>query len=281
MPIRSTPPVPSIASIASHYDSLDRFYRELWGEHVHHGLWLRGDETPEEAVVALSERVIDRLALGPGSQVADIGCGYGATARLLAERTGADVVGLTVSAAQKAYADGCIISRGSVSVRLQEWEKAEFADASLDGAYALESLEHVADKAGLAAKLRRAVKPGGRLVVATWLRSEHVSALSRRHLLDALCREGRQPELVTANSLCATLRQAGFSNLEYEDLTGRVKKTWDVIIGRASWRLLTRPDYRRFLFASKGPDRIFALTALRIWTAFQSGCFRYGFVTCD
>ena len=26
------------ADIASHYDELDRFYRDIWGEHVHHGL---------------------------------------------------------------------------------------------------------------------------------------------------------------------------------------------------------------------------------------------------
>jgi len=27
----------------------DRFYREIWGEHVHHGLWRSGKETPLEA----------------------------------------------------------------------------------------------------------------------------------------------------------------------------------------------------------------------------------------
>ena len=28
--------------VARHYDQLDRFYRELWGEHVHHGFWATG-----------------------------------------------------------------------------------------------------------------------------------------------------------------------------------------------------------------------------------------------
>ncbi len=26
-------------AIADHYDALDPFYRSVWGEHVHHGLW--------------------------------------------------------------------------------------------------------------------------------------------------------------------------------------------------------------------------------------------------
>src|SRR5205085_1479125 len=37
-------------AVARHYDELDHFYRNIWGEHVHHGLWRRGDESPEIAV---------------------------------------------------------------------------------------------------------------------------------------------------------------------------------------------------------------------------------------
>ena len=41
------------AAVAEHYDELDPFYREIWGEHVHHGLWTTGRETPDQAVEAL------------------------------------------------------------------------------------------------------------------------------------------------------------------------------------------------------------------------------------
>src|SRR3712207_8571359 len=72
------------SEVASHYDELDHFYREVWGEHVHHGLWRRGDETPEEAARELALEVADRAAVGAGDRVVDVGGGYGATARLLA-----------------------------------------------------------------------------------------------------------------------------------------------------------------------------------------------------
>jgi hypothetical protein len=39
----------SSAAVARHYDELDPFYRELWGDHVHHGLWTTGLETPAQA----------------------------------------------------------------------------------------------------------------------------------------------------------------------------------------------------------------------------------------
>ena len=50
--ICSSSPV-STEDVADHYDELDPFYREIWGEHVHHGLWESGKETIEEAVVNL------------------------------------------------------------------------------------------------------------------------------------------------------------------------------------------------------------------------------------
>ena len=90
--------------MASHYDELDRFYREIWGEHVHHGLWLRGDETQAQAVRQLAELVAREAAVEKGTRVVDIGCGYGATARLLAEELGAEVTGMTISEAQHTIA---------------------------------------------------------------------------------------------------------------------------------------------------------------------------------
>ncbi len=83
--------------VAAHYDDLDRFYREVWGEHVHHGLWSSGRETPEEATRSLIAVVAEQAALRPGDTVCDVGCGYGGTARVLAGEYGATVTALTVS----------------------------------------------------------------------------------------------------------------------------------------------------------------------------------------
>jgi len=54
------------AAVAQHYDDLDPFYRELWGDHVHHGLWTTGLENPAQAVENLIACVARRLELDPG-----------------------------------------------------------------------------------------------------------------------------------------------------------------------------------------------------------------------
>lgn len=62
-------------AISTHYDELDIFYREFWGEHLHHGLWHSHSETAEEAVKQLIEHVAVVAQITKGSRVCEIGCG--------------------------------------------------------------------------------------------------------------------------------------------------------------------------------------------------------------
>ena len=90
------------AEVAGHYDELDKVYREVWGEHVHHGYFVRGDESIVEATDALTDLVAEKLRITPGMALVDIGCGYAKSAERLAEHFDAQVTGLTVSAEQAA-----------------------------------------------------------------------------------------------------------------------------------------------------------------------------------
>jgi tocopherol O-methyltransferase len=119
---------PTPAAVAAHYDELDRFYREVWGEHVHHGYWATGRESAAEAADALVDLVAERLDLAPGQEVCDIGCGYGATAQRLAERHGVAVTGVTLSAAQAKAAAGRVAARGSLHLVRQDWLTNGFPD---------------------------------------------------------------------------------------------------------------------------------------------------------
>ena len=276
-PSDTPPSPPTNASVAEHYDSLDFLYRDLWGQHVHHGLWTTGRETADQATEAMSRRVLAGLALQPGARVADIGCGYGGTARLAAEIFGARVFGLTLSAAQKRHADTVPVARGTVEIAVRDWREAQLADGSFDALFALESLEHIADKAGFARMARRAVRPGGRVAVTTWLAAERVSPWARRHLLDAVSREASVAALVTVRELRAVFADAGFSEVAVEDLSPQVRKTWSVVLGRLAWRLLTRRAYWSFLRKSQPADRDFARASARIWLAYRTGSFRYGY----
>lgn len=265
----------TIGAVAAHYDDLDSFYREIWGEHVHHGLWLTGRETAEQAAVALIQRLADRLDLRAGLQLCDIGCGYGATARFLAARHDLSVTGVTVSPAQLRIAQSRGATRGSVSVELQDWCGNSFATESFDRAYAIESSEHMADKQRFFDEAFRTLRPDGLFAVCAWLACDGPRPWEVRHLLEPICREGRLPGLGTEAEYRRFGEQAGFRIVAVEDLSAQVSRTWSICIRRAVGKLFTQPRYLRYILDRSATNRIFAVTLLRIMIAYRTRSMRY------
>ena len=264
------------ADVASHYDELDPVYRAVWGEHVHHGLWRSGRESPAEAVEALADLVGERLAPAAGDSLVDIGCGYGATAGRFAARLGVSVTGLTVSLAQHQIAAA---RPGALTFHLRDWLDNRLPDAAFDHAYAIESSEHMTDKPRFFAEAHRVLKPGGRLVVCAWLAAPAPTPWQVRHLLEPICREGRLPSMGSRADYEAMARAAGFELAGYEDLSARVAKTWTLCLRGFAKRLVADPETRRLVFARATRNRLFMLSLPRLIWAYRSGAMRYGIFT--
>lgn len=273
---------PGPDAVERHYGDLDRWYREIWGEHVHHGLWTRGDESAEEAVEALVRRVADEAAIGPGSEVVDIGSGYGATARQLARERDARVTALTLSPTQHRIAlERGPVRPGSPRYLLGDWLANELASESFDAAIAVESSTHMPDLGRALAEAHRVLRSGGRFVACVWLAREGAGGPERRHLLEPICREGRLARLTTAEEYTAALERAGLAVTGVEDLSRRVRRTWTLCIAGALRRIAADPEARRFLLDRAQPERVFARTLVRIWTAYRTGSLRYGLFTAE
>src|SRR4030081_325209 len=83
--------------IIEHYDVVSPYYRSLWGEHLHHGYWIRGDESKEKAQLQLIEHLALLANVKPSADILDIGCGFGASSLYLAKNLNAAVTGITIS----------------------------------------------------------------------------------------------------------------------------------------------------------------------------------------
>ncbi len=265
---------PATSDVVDHYADLDRFYRDVWGEHVHHGLWAAGREDPEEAIEQLVLRVAALARLRPGEAVCDIGSGYGATARLLARRYCARVTALTLVPAQHAFALSVEEEGLRPQYLLGDWLRNSLPGESFDVAIAIESTEHMADKLGAFREICRVLRPGGRAVIAAWCAADAPSAWQMKRLLSPICTEGRLPGMASEAEHRTLLREAGLIVEEVQELTTQVQRTWSVVLGRVFRRILRDPAYRRYL-TSGGRHRIFLLTAARIRLAYQVGAMRY------
>jgi tocopherol O-methyltransferase len=260
------------ASVAGHYDALDRFYREIWGEHVHHGLWADGTETVAQATHAMIDKVASWAALTPGATVADAGCGYGGTSRVLAAEHGCAVTGFTLSEAQAAWARE---RGGGPTYQVRSWLQNGLPDRGSDAVVAIESLSHMIDKPLAFGEAARVLRPGGRLVLVDWMSCEAPSALQRRALLEPIAREGRLPTLCTAAEYAGYMRGAGLRVLHTEDLAPfSPHRTWGIVARRLGRRLATDAQARRFLLGPGNPDRAFACSLARIPLALRTGTMR-------
>jgi len=122
---------------------------------------------------------LDRLAVGPGDRLLDVGCGEGRHCFGALER-GARVVGLDLDADSLRAGYGPLGARARELGRLGAMLRGDafhlpFPDASFDRAICSEVMEHVHDYRAAARELARVVRPGGSAAVTVpTATSEHL-----------------------------------------------------------------------------------------------------------
>ena len=119
---------PHFEDVQSHYDLSDDFFRLFLDPTRTYSCayFERDDLTLEEAQLAKIDLSLGKLGLQPGMTLLDVGCGWGATMRRAVERYDVNVVGLTLSRNQQAYAERAFAetpSDRSRRVLLAGWEQ--------------------------------------------------------------------------------------------------------------------------------------------------------------
>src|ERR1700734_2413933 len=124
----STDLTPHFDDVQSHYDLSDDFFRLFLAPSQTYSCayFERDDLTLEEAQLAKIDLSLGKLGLQPGMTLLDVGCGWGATLRRAIERYDVNVIGLTLSKNQAAYAQESLDeldSPRSKQVLLEGWEQ--------------------------------------------------------------------------------------------------------------------------------------------------------------
>jgi len=172
-------------NIAFHYDLGNDFYK-LWLDaelNYSSGIHASGNESLEEAQAAKIARILELLELEEGSDVLEIGCGWGALALAVAHRHRARVTGLTLSAEQLAHASRRVDDEGlqeSVELRLQDYRDVR---GTYDRIVSVEMLEAVGQAfwPDYFRVLRERLRPGGHAVLQViTMADEHFDRYSER-----------------------------------------------------------------------------------------------------
>lgn len=258
--------------IVEHYDLLSPYYLKLWGEHLHHGYWVTGIESKEEALVALTDHLAEAAGIQPGGCILDVGCGFGGSSLRLASKYHASVTGITISKAQAAIArQNAAWAKLVARFLVMDAEEINLGD-KFNVVWSIETISHFANKANFFAQAYELLKPGGTLALIDWFEREGLTSAERRAYIAPIER-GMLVELKTISEYGEMIRSAGLDVVITSDLSARCAKTWDIttdlIKSPTLWRLARDRgvDFVRFLRS---------FSAMR--KGFATGSFVYGMI---
>ncbi|MGA5123864.1 class I SAM-dependent methyltransferase [Streptomyces pseudogriseolus] len=212
-------------AISHHYDVGNEFYEIVLGPSMVYSCayWPAPppEATLEQAQHDKLELVARKLALRPGQRLLDVGCGWGSMAIHAAREHGVNVVGITLSHEQAAYARKRIAEEGltdRVEIRVQDYR--DVADGPYDAISSIGMAEHVGSERYLeyATTLHRLLGPGGRLLNHQIARrpQRDESAYQVDDFIDAyVFPDG---ELAPLGATVSLLERAGFEVRDVESL---------------------------------------------------------------
>jgi len=135
-------------------------------------LWEKGDFTRIAGTMRESgDALVQRLGIGRGMRVLDLGCGDGTTA-IPAARAGADVLGVDIARNLVDAGNRRAADMGLTNCRFQQGDATNLQpipDASFDMVISIFGAMFAPKPLDVAKEMVRVTRPGGRIVMGNWI----------------------------------------------------------------------------------------------------------------
>ncbi len=233
--------------IREFYDASSGLWESIWGEHMHHGYYGKNGNyrlDRRQAQIDLIEELLFWAGYQDGNvpqSIIDVGCGIGGSTLYLAQKFDSKATGITLSPVQASRAKERAAEVGwdhRVNFEVANALDMPFEDNSFDLVWSLESGEHMPDKANFIAECYRVLKPGGKMILATWCHREtdswagDLTGSEVAHLKE-IYRVYCLPYVISLSEYREIAAESGFQNLKSDDWSIAVEPFWSVVIDSA------------------------------------------------
>lgn len=272
-------------NIQTFYDESSSLWETIWGEHMHHGFYGAAGthhKDQQQAQIDLIDMMLKWSELTQAEQILDAGCGIGGSALYLCDRYQASVTGITLSPKQAARATERAATAGladRATFQVADVLNTPFPDEQFDVIWSMESGEHYPDKGQFFKETYRLLKPGGRLLMATWCHrpteslAGNLTEAEQLHL-NAIYKVYNLPYVLSVPDYAHLAMQAALVDIRTADWSDAVAPFWDAVIGSAfQWEAIAG------LLRAGWPTMQGALALGLMRWGFQWGLIRYGVLT--
>ena len=199
--------------------------------------WRKWSELIDSAASHISDRLVERAGVAPGSRVLDVAAGYGEPSLTAARVAGPNgkVVATDIAAEMLAYGRERAAAAGLDNIEFVQSDAVslDFPAGSFDAAVSRWGIIFDPDGEGAAARVRSFLEPGSRMAISSWGPPERVPFLSipmgtvMRRLDVPPPPPGTPGPLSrpTPEALGGLLEGGGFSDVEVEEV--EITMPWD------------------------------------------------------
>lgn len=194
-----------------------------WG--LHYGYYDDDNRSYALANINMNRVLSQKAGIREGMRVLDAGCGVGGSSVWLAKHTGAEVVGITLSAKQCARAKWLAKNQKVVDKTefyVADYRKTNFSANSFDVVWAIESVSTSEDKLPFLREAYRLLKKGGKLILSDGFLIDRRLTDSEQKEIDTWIHTWVVSVLTPVASFKKQMQEAGFTAISGEDVTAHV-----------------------------------------------------------
>jgi tocopherol O-methyltransferase len=242
-----------LQSIKDYYETQEASYVDGWDLNnslaMHYGYKDATTKSFGDTLLRMNAVLAETAAIKKNDKVLDAGCGIGGSSIYLAKNIGCKCIGVTLSQKQVDKGNALAAKNGVaelVSLQQQSYMQTNFADASFDVVWGLESICYASDKEAFVKEAYRLLKPGGKLIIADGMVTNYDN--NENTIIKKWLYGWRVNYLESPKRFQAFFEKTGFENVQYIDITKNTlassKRLLWIYYGSKLWILWKKITFR-------------------------------------
>ncbi len=217
--------------ISRYYDLSEVHYRRVWkldkSRSLHYGYWDESVKNFHEALLNINKVLAEYAEIKEGEKVLDAGCGVGGSSIWLAKEKNCRVTGISLNERQVDQANISAMKFGlsdKVLFEQKDYTNTFYPSNSFDVVWAIESVCYADDKGMFLKEAYRILKPGGRLIIADFFKSENLTPKDAK-LVQQWAHGWAVNDFATTKEFYLKLVAANFQNIKMMEATEAIMRS--------------------------------------------------------